>query len=59
MLHSNDILFSEREVRKVGNWNGIPWIQSEKGFRLVVQNKTQFDTLVSKKMLETLSVAEH
>lgn len=54
LLHTKDILFSEREVRKVGVWNGIPWIQSEKGFRLVLQNTQSVDTLISKKMLEDI-----
>ena len=50
-LHSRSILFSEKEIRKVGNIDGITWISSEKGFRYVIMNNSQVKTLLSKKMI--------
>lgn len=51
-LTVKDILFSEKEFRKVGKWNGITWMSSEKGFRLVLNHASQFDTLMKNKMLD-------
>lgn len=46
ILTSKDILFSEKEVRKVGKLsNGIRWISSEKGFRYIVNQSHQLINL--------------
>ena len=50
-ISTKDILFSEKENRKVGNYNGITWIHSEKGFRYVIQTSDQYQTLLENKMI--------
>ena len=52
-IHKKDILFSEKECRKVGNWEGITWIHSEKGLRYIVKSNEQFKVI--SKLLETTS----
>ena len=51
-MSAKDILFSEKETRKVGSFNGITWIHSEKGFRYVIQTSDQYKALIENKMIE-------
>ena len=51
-LTIKDIIFSEKEQRKVGKQNGITWMSSEKGFRFVLNHASQFDILKKYKMLD-------
>lgn len=46
MITPSDILFSEREMKKVGTYKNVSWIQSEKGFRYVINNSSQLNDLI-------------
>lgn len=51
-LTTKDILFSEKERRKVGKSNGILWFHSEKGFRYVIKSNDEYQTMLKTKMLD-------